>query len=216
MSAITELDAINEILVAAGEQPVSSLVTPSADIGIAQVILGSSKRNIIMQGIAGNTFNKTYTPDPGDGKIYVTQNLYSISVREQPYTDKSIQVSIINSALPILYNLTDDTDDFSDLTELKVSEIRDLDWDDIPSHIQVEIIGNAKQRYQMLVQGDQNVNRQLIMEMVDSQLAGRQMDSRIKNRSIIDPTINPIASILFRTSSPYNTGLYAVNRYWRY
>lgn len=214
MGYVTQLEAINEMLVAAGEQPVSNLVTPEADIGVAQVILDSCTRNLQVQGLAGNTFRKTYTVGV-DGTIAIGDDILAVSIAVQPYGDHPIQVVIVGGATAKLYNTADDTDDFSDIPsgELEITEIRYLAWDDISTPIQIEIVGYAKQKYQMLVQGDSDMNKQLIMEMLESQKIGRVWDSRVKSRSLLDPNFNPIANLLIRSPGPVNG--YPFNRFWR-
>ncbi len=200
MGYITQLQAINEMLIAAGEQPVTSLSTPTADIGVAQAILDFCSRDFQINGFSANTFQKDYA---AGSTISLGTNILSVSVYEQPYSDRVIGVTIIDQSGPKLYNVTDDTINFSDLPsgEIKLMEIRMLDWADIPTAQQIEIVGNAKQKYQMIVQGDKDMNQQLLYELGEARKIARQNDSIIKQRSILDSYFNPIARLLDRNSS---------------
>jgi hypothetical protein len=214
MGYITELVAINEMLISAGERPVTSLVSPEADIEVAQAILSQSQREHLLTGIAGNMSVKEYTPDPGTGKVLLPLNTLNINLYEQPYSDQDIGViPITDSGSIFLFNVTDSTDVFSDIdnTPIKLIVTLYLDFENIPVAVQGSIIATAKQRYQMITQGNPETNQQLIRELQQAAMQSRSWDSTMKSRSILNPYTNPTARLLYRSPDWYNTN----GRIWK-
>lgn len=214
MGYITELVAINEMLISAGERPVTSLGSPEADIEVAQAILAQAQREQLLTGIAGNMSVKEYTPDVGTGKVLLPLTTLNINLYEQPYSDQDIGViPITDAGLIYLYNVTDSTDDFSDIdtTPIQLVVTLYLDFEDIPVAVQSSILGTAKQRYQMIVQGNPETNQQLIRELQQAMLNSKAWDANMKSRSILNPYTNPTARLLFRSPDWYNTN----GRIWR-
>jgi len=157
-NAAKELPAINQILMACGQAPVTTLDETNPDVAIAYQTLLEVSREVQSEGW---TFNKEahyeMTPESGTNYIPIPNNILQIDLTQADAGDKKVVRR--NGRLYDKYNHTDEWTDGAvdcDITWL-------FDWVDLPRPIQdyitaraatitsSRIVGDSEQ-YQMLQQ----------------------------------------------------------------
>lgn len=194
MGLYSYTDAINHMLLSSGEHLISDLTADAGvDTSVAQFILNQTIKAMVMRGIANNRYITTITPDV-NGKIILPSNACYAQVVEplfDPTTGEVIQTTLksTNSG-PVLFNITKQTDVFD--KELDIEVIVTLGnaasyygWDDIDSALQRGIMESAAREYQIITQGDLDVDKRLAVREQYHIARGRAADIFKKNRSIL-------------------------------
>jgi len=136
----TELSAVNSILGAIGQSPVTSLVFDNPEVSFIYNILRDCNVDIQNEGWHFNTEKHvTYTPDATTGKIAVGNDILRMDVTDG-WRKRSYDVVKRNG---YLYDKYDHTDDWSDASEMTLDITRLLNFEDIPSVFQRYIIARA-------------------------------------------------------------------------
>lgn len=136
----TELSAVNSILGAIGQSPVTSLVFDNPEVSFIYNILRDCNVDIQNEGWHFNTEKHvTYTPDSTTGKIAVGNDILRMDVTDG-WRKRSYDVVKRNG---YLYDKYDHTDDWSDASEMTLDITRLLNFEDIPSVFQRYIIARA-------------------------------------------------------------------------
>jgi len=199
MGYLTRLDAVNMMLLSAGESLVSDLEEASGiDTGISEFLLDQLSLDYQIKGQNDNKIRKVYTPD-NDGYIFITNptddyagvisaTLVSKHINEDNYV---IQARLTETSPAKLFNMTDSTDIWNVNEEYVVDVIFLLKWEQLDTAAQRSILGDAMRRYQMLVQGDSDADRSLAEFQLMSRIKAKQSDSADKNRNIFE--VNPDA-----------------------
>lgn len=194
MGAMTRLDAVNQMLLAAGEAIVSDLNNQSGvDTSIAEYLLDQFTDDFQMRGLANNEYVADLTIDPTTNKIYLPQSIISLDfgtlvTNADGYV---IRVSVKKEANAyILWNVTDQSSDWSDYTEyadeLKAKLVVSIPWEDIDTPGQRGIVASAARRYQMLTQGDGAMDQYLQQDEMMYNFKGKARDMESKSRTIWD------------------------------
>jgi hypothetical protein len=194
MGLYSYTDAINHMLLSSGEHLISDLTADAGvDTSVAQFILNQTIKAMVMRGIANNRYITTIAPD-SSGKIVLPSNACYAQVVEplfDPTTGEVIQTTLksTNSG-PVLFNITKQTDVFD--RELDIEVIVTLGnastyygWDDIDSALQRGIMESAAREYQVITQGDLDVDKRLAVREQYHIARGRAADIFKKNRSIL-------------------------------
>ena len=136
----TELSAVNSILGAIGQSPITSLVFDNPEVSFIYNILRDCNVDIQNEGWHFNTEKHvTYTPDATTGKIAVGNDILRMDVTDG-WRKRSYDVVKRNG---YLYDKYDHTDDWSDASEMTLDITRLLSFEDIPSVFQRFIIARA-------------------------------------------------------------------------
>lgn len=193
MGALSKLEAVNRMLVAAGEFPVSSLtVSGSNDVTIAVQLLDESTTMIQMAGTNTNTIYKTLTPDI-EGKIYVNDNIIHVDTVEE---SMSRNVAVQGRNPTYLIDLDNEgTDIFEEGTELKVKLVTNLSFDDLETADQFYAVDHAARRYQFLTVGDRATDGILNEQAQYSRFMARAKDIRARDVNFMDNTKSMWANI---------------------
>jgi hypothetical protein len=194
MGLYSYTDAINHMLLSSGEHLISDLTADAGvDTSVAQFILNQTIKAMVMRGIANNRYVTTIAPDV-NGKIILPSNACYAQVVEplfDPTTGEVIQTTLksTNSG-PVLFNITKQTDVFD--KELDIEVIVTLGnaasyygWDDIDSALQRGIMESAAREYQIITQGDLDIDKRLAVREQYHIARGRAADIFKKNRSIL-------------------------------
>ena len=148
-NAATELPAINQILMACGQAPVTTLDETNPDVAIAYQTLLEVSREIQSEGW---TFNKEahyeMTPDNND-EIIIPTNILQIDLTESEAGDKK---AVRRNGK--LYDKEHHTDKWTDET-VKVDVLWFFDWVDLPRPIQDYITTRAATITSSRIVGDQ-------------------------------------------------------------
>lgn len=193
MGLYSYTDAINHMLLSSGEHLISDLTSESGvDTSVAQFILNQTIKAMVMRGIANNRYVTTIAPDQ-NGKINLPSNACYAQVVEplfDPTTGEVIQTTLksTNSG-PVLFNITKQTDVFDKTLDIEViitlgDSNNYFGWDDIDSALQRGIMESAAREYQLITQGDLDVDKRMAVREQYHIARGRASDIFKKNRSI--------------------------------
>ena len=167
MGAYTKLSSINEMLLHAGETPVSDLTDSSGvDTSIAATILDQKTLDAQARGLANNVTIRTITSDSA-GNILLPADSMSASLITSVYTARSdmtyarVTTRGWESGVPYFYNLTDGTKAFKASTKYDAEIILKVSWEDMDTPVQKDITMQSARQYQMLSQGDGAVDNYL-------------------------------------------------------
>lgn len=200
MGLYSYLDAINHMLLSSGEHLVSNLNQSGVDTSVADFILKQTIKSYVMRGLANNRYVTTITRStvtisgtPTANCIALPSNAcYAQAVEPlfDPQTGEVIQTTIKStSSGPVLFNITKQTVVFD--RDLDVEVIVTLGnaaayygWDDIDSALQRGIMESAAREYQMVTQGDLDLDKRMALKEQYHMARGRAADIFKKNRSI--------------------------------
>lgn len=224
MGLYSYIDAVNHLLLVSGEHLITDLDTDAGvDTSVAQFILKQTIKAAMMRGVANNRFVNTYTPGtsgPNDNRILLPDLACYAQVVEplyDPTTGEVIQTTIKSNPTR-LFNITKQTDDFSAHTSgLKIevivllgleSAVPPLGWNDIDSAMQRGIMESAAREYQMVTQGDLDLDKRMALKESFHLSRGRAADMNKKNRSIFLGDVGTRAAVDRRgisSNDPYFT-----------
>lgn len=195
MGLYSYVDAINHMLLSSGEHIVNDLSTDAGvDTSVAQFILNQTIKAAVMRGVANNRYVTTYTPStiaPNVGRILLPDTACYAQVVEPLFDSTTGEViqTTIKSNPTRLFNITKQTDIFD--KSLKIEIIVTLDtaqnnygWNDIDSALQRGIMETAAREYQVITQGDLDLDKRMAVKEQFHVARGKAGDIFKKNRSI--------------------------------
>ena len=125
----TELSAVNSILGAIGQAPLTTLNFDNPEVSFIFNLLRDA--NVDTQS-EGWHFNKeehvTYTPDSVTGKIVIGDDILSMDVHDN-HIRREYNLVRRNG---VLYDKIDHTDDFSTITSIDLDVVRLYNFEDLP------------------------------------------------------------------------------------
>ena len=226
MGFITKLQAINQMLLAAGEAPVADLINNSGiDTGIADTILEQASIDFQLRGLANNKIVRKFNAD-SNGKIYfdvgadtdeegiISADLMSLHLNSD---NQQIVAKVFNdgtgSANSIkLYNFTDDTDVWTTGVDYYIEIVKKLKWEHLDTACQRAILASAARNYQILTQGDPAADQFLSYQEQMFNIKGKAADINDKKRNIFKDGDANARGAIFRNPYVYDPNRY---RYWR-
>jgi len=197
--SLTELEAVNYMLISAGEQPVAALGTADqgTDTVTAQFILNDVvTKEFQERGIDENVY-ETIIAAAGDNTVSLPAGTIDVYLRDLlEVTDSSgenkgqMNVTVRDGKL---FNVTSQTNDFSAYTSkvagqggfrlvVKVY----LPFTSLNVSTRRMIMEESARRYQMLTQGASNVDAMLSGRAQLSRAQGRSNDMNNKGRNLFD------------------------------
>ena len=210
-------DAVNHMLLSSGEHLVNDLNTDAGvDTSVAQFVLKQTIKTAVMRGIANNRYVTEITPD-GNGKINLPSLACYAQVVEPLFdstTGEVIQTTIKSSnGSPVLWNITKQTDVFTKTLKVEVivtlgAENVNYGWDDLDSALQRGIMETAAREYQIITQGDLDVDKRMAQREQYHMARGKASDIFKKNRSIFLGDPGTLAAVDRRgilSNDPYFT-----------
>lgn len=191
MGALTKLDAVNRILRAAGEYPVSTLaVTGSNDVTLAIQTLDEVALQCQVQGLNCNTVVRTILPD-NTGKIYIPDTTLHV---DTVGTDEDRNVVQRGRNPTYLFDVDNNTDVFEIGVELNIRIVAALPFEELPTAEQFEVADQAARMYQMATVGELAQDKILQEIAFMSRAKGRaqnmrSLDASFFNMKSVWPTI---------------------------
>ena len=186
MGAFTELDAINHVLEAAGDPPVSSLTDSNASsVAIINRKLRAERLKMLSRGHSFNTSYPYLTPD-SSGYIAIGDEMLSVDGfgvnADTAYTVKNGK----------LFDITNQTDEFTDQIQLKV--IYDVDFEDMRTQTQYQLMAAVARSYQRQYQQDMVYDAELVEDEREAEVASAEEELRNSNYNPKDDT--PLGRVL--------------------
>jgi len=187
MGAYTRLEAVNEMLLHAGESPVSDLSGSSGvDTSIAETILDQKTLDAQARGLANNLTIRTITASAG-GIVSLPSDALSATMLTDVETSRDdmtyarVTTRGWDSGNAYFYNLTDGTNVFEPNKDYDVEVILEVAWVDMDTPVQKDITMQAARQYQMLSQGDGAVDNYLAQLELFYGAKAKGADVRSKN-----------------------------------
>jgi hypothetical protein len=180
MGALSKLDAVNRILRASGEYPVSTLsVTGSNDVTLAIQTLDEVTLQCQMTGLNCNTVEKEFLPDI-DGRIFIPDDTLAIDTVGTDYGRNIVQ----RGRTPTyLFDVDNNTDIFLIGTPLNVRITVSLSFESLPTAEQFEVTDTAARMYQMATVGEMAQDKLLQEIAFMSRAKSRAADMRSRDVS---------------------------------
>ena len=126
----TELSAVNSILGAIGQAPVTSLVFDNPEISFIYNLLRDANVDTQAEGWHFNTERHVkYTPDSVTGKIAIANDVLQLDV-SQGWSRRTYDV-VKRSGY--LYDKIDHTDDFSTIDSIDLDVVKMYSYEDLPT-----------------------------------------------------------------------------------
>ena len=180
MGALSKLDAINRILRASGEYPVSTLsVTGSNDVTLAIQTLDEITLQCQMTGLNCNTVEKDLLPD-SSGIIYIPDNTLAVDTTTTDYYRNIVQ----RGRTPTyLFDVDNNTNVFEIGVAVHVRITTSLEFEELPTPEQFEITDQAARMYQMATVGEMSQDKLLQEIAMMSRAKSRAADMRSRDVS---------------------------------
>jgi len=193
---LTKLRAVNLMLAAAGEQQVSTLVDDGInDTDVAQRVLNDKIIEVLAKGWDFNTVTKTISPTTAN-QIVISSNYLRVDGEGQNYRDR------FTVRGNVLYDLTNDTDQFEEDVELRVTQ--NIEWDDIPSPVRFYIARASAREYQNRTIADPAIDRILQTEELMAWEDAKKHDSKASDRHWIKDS-RSAGSYIAKRNTRYQT-----------
>jgi hypothetical protein len=208
MGLITKLQAINQMLLASGENLVADLEGESGiDTGIADTLLEQASIDHQLRGLASNKYIRKFelttdgyiilpTPDSDESGILAAE----LVSYHQNTDNVVIKARILNNTSPArMWNVTDDTDIWK-ATDVPyyIEFIMKLPWENLETSVQRAIMATAMRHYQSITQGDEATDAFLGYQEQLFTLKSRAADVNDKKKNIFDNN-NMLRDVAMRT-----------------
>jgi hypothetical protein len=199
MGAISRLDAVNHILINAGEALVSDLTSQSGtDTELAEHFLNEVNQDIQLRGLANNTLLIKVSPDT-NGKIYLRSDTLTCDLVSNHLNDNSLVIRGVSRGNPVyLWNVTDATDVWDD-GEYWLRYVLKVEWDDMDTSVQRFAMAKAARLYQITIQGDAATDAYLAERESEAELQAQRQDTRARRSSVFDNVTPRMRSVIART-----------------
>mgnify|MGYP003130363110 CR=1 FL=1 len=190
MGQYSKLDAVNHMLLMSGEHIANHLEDDSGvDTSIAEHILEETIVSYIMRGVVNNCYYKKYLPD-SNGYIYLPADTVHAELAEPLWSEDQEQYIIASykGSPPYLFNVTDHIANWSGLggnDGVKIKLIVNLDWSDVETPMQRGIMASAARDYQMISQGDMQIDQYLAQREAVYTAKGKSADVHQKRRNFL-------------------------------
>jgi hypothetical protein len=188
----TKLDAVNSLLTAVGEYPVSNIVDDVAEAQIAISVIDEVSREIQSRGWTWNTHRKaTLTPDAYNN-ILIPTNVTRVDPTDvDGWHDRSKRFTIRNGKLfdMVKFTATFEDKEYADMVYL-------WDFEDLPEEARRFITLDAQQRYMTRVVGADADMAQVQQQATRAWIALEADDDLNADRNILwdSPLSNYISS----------------------
>ena len=211
---ITRLEAINHMLLLAGESLVSDLDNNSGlDTETAEFILDQFTRDFEMRGMANNRFIKKYNLTT-KGRINLDTTVISAElVSNHTNTDGYNIIGVAKGeTTKYLYNITDQTDQWKKDTDFHLEIITAIPWEDLDVPVQRAVLSGASRQYQMVTQGDGDIDVYLGQMETFYIAKGKGGDLDDRRRSVFSSASDRLRAARNRGSGFNDPDRF---RYWR-
>jgi hypothetical protein len=184
MGSISKLEVINHMLLMAGEAPVV-LLAGAIETELATQIFDHHIRDIQFRGMANNRYDKKYTLTSAGTITFPANTLSAELVSGHTNDDGFLIVGILRGdATKKLWNVTDQIDIWKTGTDYWIEIIQELDWANLDASVQRSVMSSAARQYQIVVQGDGDIDRYLGEKEMFDKIRGRASDTDDKRRNI--------------------------------
>lgn len=190
MGALSKLTAVNRILRANSENPVSSLEADGvSDTDVAVAILDETTIAVQSEGTFFNREYKTLIPD-ASGMINLADNILDFLPDNEDYSRK------VTIRAGKLYDLDNKTYVFSGPISGEATYF--YEFEDLPTQIQLWIASSAAREYQARVIGDSGIDANLAKYEMEDRIRGKRWDAMSARPNFISRPRGVNASMIHR------------------
>lgn len=194
--ASTELDAVNQILGAVGQAPVTTLDQTNPDVAIAYDTLQEVNREVQAEGWGFNTETEyPFTPDT-NGEIIIPSNVLMIDLSDL-YENRGIDVVRRNGKL---YNKIDHT--FTWTQTVKCDVVWLFDYTDLPLPAREYVLSRAAVQASTKMVGDDKIYEMLSQKQAMARANLMEYDCNQGDYSFFG---HPRGSNFYTSYQPYRT-----------
>ncbi|KAF1049331.1 hypothetical protein [Xylophilus sp.] len=173
---LTRLQAINQILVAVGEQVILVEVAGAGDYANAGAVLDAETIKVLAKGWDFNTDNGWKTGPDSDGHVLIPASVLHVASSDP-------NRNIVQRG-DRLYDVDRKSDEFD--ADLEVNLIRSFAFEDCPYHVQREVVGRAIKAYQRSYVGSSQLDQFAQEEQYEAQGDARDAESVIDDFNMLD------------------------------
>jgi len=188
----TKLDAVNSLLTAVGEYPVTNIVDDVAEAQIAIQVIDEVSREVQSRGWSWNTRRKaTLTPNT-DNEIVIPANVTRVDPTDSSgWSDRTKRYTIRSNKL---YDMVDFTSTFEEPVYADLVYL--WDFDDLPEEARRFITLDAQQRYMNRVVGADADMAQVQQQATRAWVSLEQDEDVTADRNVLwdNPLSNYISS----------------------
>ena len=195
MGLITKLQAINQMLLASGENLVADLEGESGiDTGIADTILEQTSLDYQLRGLASNKFIKKYELTTDSTIVFPTpdsdeEGILALELVSNHFAEDGMTIikarGLFNSSPARLWNITDNTDIWKHQSgPFYIEYTMKLPWENLETTAQRAILATAMRHYQSITQGDEATDAFLGYQEQLHSIKGRASDVNDKKKNI--------------------------------
>ena len=188
----TKLDAVNSLLTAVGEYPVSNIADDIVEAQIAIQVIDEVSREVQSRGWSWNTRRKvTLTPDTNNN-IAIPSNVTRVDATDSSgWADRTKRYTIRDNKL---YNMIDFTNSFEEPVYADMVYL--WDFDDLPEEARRFITLDAQHRYMNRVVGADADMAQVQQQATRAWVSLEQDEDVTADRNILwdNPLSNYISS----------------------
>jgi len=211
---ITRLEAVNQMLLLAGESLVSDLSDNSGlDTETAEFVLDQFTRDFQMRGMANNRYVKKHNLS-SKGRINLDTEVISAELISNHTNDEGYNIIGVakGETGKYLYNITDQTDQWDASVDYHIDLIVAIPWEDLDVPVQRGILSSSARQYQMVTQGDGSIDAYLSQMEVMHMSRGRGGDLDDKRRTVFSAGTDKLRAARDRRDMYNNSERF---RYWR-
>ena len=187
MGDISKLDAVNHMLLMAGESLVSDLDENSGlDTETSLFVLDQFVRDFQIRGIANNKLIKKVTLET-KGKIVINADAISAELITHHTNDDNYNIIGVLKGTgtdKYLWNVTDQTSEWKADVEYRYELVLSLPWEDMDTPVQRAILSSAARQYQLVTQGDGDADNYLAEMEMFYQSKGKAADLDDRRRTV--------------------------------
>ena len=177
----TELSAVNSILGAIGQSPVTSIVFTNPEVSFIYNLLRDANVDIQTEGWHFNTEKHvTYTPDANTGKIAIGNDILQLDVTDG-WKSRIYDVVRRNG---FLYDKYDHTDDWADHTEILLDITKLFAFEEVPPVFRRLIIARASRQAATQLVANSDLTALLAQQETLARAAAREYECNQGNHTM--------------------------------
>ena len=214
MGVISRLDAVNHMLLMAGESLVSDLENNSGlDTEVSEFILEQFVQDFQIRGLANNTFVRKENLTT-EGTIVLPANTISAELTSYHTNPDGWKILGLVKGYPDkkLFNVTDQTYDWKSGVDYYIEIIHTIKWEDMDTPVQRGILSGAARQYQLVTQGDGDAD--IYLQSLEALHITNSKASILddKNRNVFNSGTPKLRNLLSRRMGTNDPTRF---RYWR-
>jgi hypothetical protein len=201
MGKISRLEAVNHMLLSAGEALVSDLADSSGvDTDLAQYLLDQVNRDYQLKGLANNRLVVEDVYPDANGKLWLRADTLTCDLISYHVNAKNRHIlGVARGNPPFLWNVTDATDIWATELPYTLQYILEVSWDDMDTSVQRAVMASAARLYQITLQADEATDGFLAQKEFEALTQAQRQDIRARHETVFSMLSPRMRAALTRT-----------------